>query len=289
MTAISPSIICYIPSFNNSAEVALSLAHRSGLPCVVSDNASSPEHIEHIRQIVSRSSGVTLIEQPRNLGRVGNWEYCIRHFRQSGAAWLKWLFAGDTLLDTAADDFQDAIRRFPDARLIVGEHLEVWSDRTVPWRRLNETQIINPARALELAVELVNWFGAASGQCFRHDAFDDLTISALPWTADGLMCLDVASRFPVVYLAKPVVEWRVASRRFFTTQADGTRARLEEALFRVEAAERLKRLTGDDNAFAATMRRIEADFRRRELNKMSAGRILRHLAGRLRYSWSRGR
>ena len=86
-------LVCYIPSFNDSDWDKESLASVADWDVVIADNASDEPH----RSALERLAGprVRILRHETSLGRVGNWRACVEHFLRSGAAWMKFLMAGD--------------------------------------------------------------------------------------------------------------------------------------------------------------------------------------------------
>ena len=79
--------------------------------------------------------GVKVIEQARDLGRIGNWEFCVRHFLDSGRPWMKWLFGGDVLAPDFAAVAARALHAYPEARIVVGNSVHVDANTQVRRRR----------------------------------------------------------------------------------------------------------------------------------------------------------
>src|SRR6188768_4120210 len=105
-------IVVYIP-VRNSVEWCRSVTLPAGLDYVASDNGSTDGSAEALRE-----RGIQVIEQPRDLGRIGNWEFCVRHFLDSGKPWMKWLFTGDVLAPDFAASADRAVQAYPQARII---------------------------------------------------------------------------------------------------------------------------------------------------------------------------
>ena len=69
-----PDIVVYIP-VRNSVEWCRSVPLPEGASYVASDNMSTDGSAAALR-----ARGVEVIEQPSDLGRIGNWEFCVRLF-----------------------------------------------------------------------------------------------------------------------------------------------------------------------------------------------------------------
>ena len=72
-------ISVYIPLYNGAAwcrETPLP----GGMDYFASDNGSTDDSAA-----ILEARGVTVFRQPVSLGRVGNWRFCIEHFRKQSA------------------------------------------------------------------------------------------------------------------------------------------------------------------------------------------------------------
>lgn len=261
----------YVPSYNNSHEVAQTVATCRGLVTLVSDNGSNGEHVAALHRLQERESDCEIVFHQHNQGRVANWAFCVRHFIEHGSggeknAWMKWLFAGDRLREGAAEAALRAACSYPAARLIVAEHDMVASDGSRQrWRQLEKTQLIEPAAALRLTAERGNWFGPPLAHWVRRDAVaDGFDFGEGDWSADLRFCLEIVLRggahAPVLYLAESVGEFRLAARRYFQAHGDSQIAALEEGAIRLEAARRYKEWTGDEAGYNVLIQRIERDL-----------------------------
>jgi len=110
-------IVLYIPSYDDSELVQQSLATVPDWDVIISDNASAEPH----RAALARLAGerVQVIHQEKQLGRVGNWKFCVRHFVESGAGWMKFLPAGDRHKSDSLAICQRALAQHPDARFVI--------------------------------------------------------------------------------------------------------------------------------------------------------------------------
>ena len=263
-SSASPLSFCtvYIPSYNNSDAVAASVAScPDGVPIVIADNASDEAHQARLQALTERCR---VVAHPANIGRVENWAWCVRDFVQGadagGPAWLKWLFAGDTLTPGAVETLRDAAASFPDARLIVAAHEMVDAGGKIkPWNAFpGPARLLPPADALRLAATNGNWFGPPLGHCVHADAVrDGFDFGDLPWAADFRFCVGVAARFPVLYLPASVGQFQQAHRRYFAAHTGSIRAALEETTVRLDAARALSHWGADVATVAALIAEVE--------------------------------
>ncbi|MFZ5829166.1 MAG: hypothetical protein ACOY3P_03725, partial [Planctomycetota bacterium] len=230
-------LVCYIPSYENSLLVCESVASARGLPCVVVDNGSLPEHMKRLEALAESSCGqVTLIHHARDLGRLANWEFCLEHFRQSDRIWLKWLFAGDLLLPGAAEALQAAERAFPEARMIAAGFLHIQAERRMLLRPAEHLKLYSPADSLVRTAREGNWFGPPSAWCLHREAVvEGCRFGSLPWSADLALAAEVAVRWPVAAQPRPVVEFHADRRMHYRCYVGTVGSLLQEGLVREES------------------------------------------------------
>ena len=248
-------IYIYIPIYNNAVWCE-NFSPLPGFCYVASDNAS----IDGSGDIL-RSKGVEVIKQPTNLGRIGNWKFCVAHFINSDATWMKWLFAGDELLPDIYKKLERAINANPQARLIVGEYEIVEKGLNSHWKMFSETRLILPEEAMYLAAERGNWFGSPIGHCIHREAFiNGFDFGNLEWIADMQFCVGIAVNYPVLYLTEILGKFHMAERKYYMAHIQSVFSCVEGALVRRDAAERYRKLTGNDDKFHELMKLIEKNI-----------------------------
>lgn len=257
MTTVNPLMAAYSPVRNGEAW-ASSFEPVPGFHHVAVDNRSTDRTAE-----ILRSKGVEVVDQQHAVDRVENWDRCVTHFAAGSAQWMKWLFAGDRLFPHAAGVLADAVARYPEAGVVVAEYVIVSGDHREHWRQFPETRIVPPEEALGLAVTRGNWFGSPVGHMVRREAvLGGYTFGSLPWVADMQFCLSMAERWPVLYVAEPIGEFDMASRRFYGRQAGSMVAYLQEQCIRLLAVDRLSDLSGAPADADALRRALEEQTRR---------------------------
>ncbi len=271
-------IAVYIPIYNNAAWCR-ELTLLPGLAYFASDNGSEDGSAE-----ILRGKGVCVISPGRNIGRVGNWEFCVRHFQQSGAEWMKWLFAGDQLLPDAAEKLNRAISEYPAARLIIGEFDEITAagrHRGGEW--FPATRLLQPAEAMRIVAERKFSFGPPTVHCIHREALaDGFHFGEMPWVADITLCLNIAEKFPTLFLKETLGEFHVTQRKFFLTYQNSLAASLQEGWHHEQAAEKYKALTGDEAGYRQILRetddRTERDIVRRAATRAESPQDMAHIA-----------
>ncbi len=273
------TVAVYIPVYNNVAWCRR-LELLPGLRYVASDNGSTDGSAQALAD-----RGVEVIVQERNLGRVGNWAFCVRHFAGSDAAWLKWLFAGDVLDRGFPEAAARAAQAYPDAGLVIGDNIHVDGTIRAHYRPLERPAVLEPREALEKLAAEGNWFYSPINQMVRREAvaagFD---FGPFDWAADVFFCMNLASRMPVAYCGEIFGEFHAAERRHFATQRESLRALLETSLVREMAAARLAAMDGDAERHARLSRAIEDHL----LRRLSARRLRRTPGGALALAGMRG-
>ena len=253
-------LVCYVPSHNDSEHVCDSIRSAQGLPCIIVDNHSTDDHVSCLERLAVDSDNVSLVRHDVNLGRIPNWEFCVRHFLGSGHTWLKWLFAGDVLTGGAAQRIRAATERFSNARLVAGAFVLVEGRHRQLYRPLPTTRLMLPTESMRATAMYGNWFGPPSALCVHRDAVaEHFEFGTLPWSADLAFCVDVAARFPVVYIAEPLAEFHVSCRHFYNRQSKSQSILLQEGLVRHRAVERFQAMATTDEA-ARLLRNTEATF-----------------------------
>jgi hypothetical protein len=254
-----PEIVVYIPVRNN-AEWCRSTPLPEGVAYVASDNASTDGSGDALR-----ARGVTVVEQPRDLGRIGNWEFCVRHFLDSGKPWMKWLFAGDVLAPDFAAVAARALHAYPKARMVVGDCMHVDGElRVRHGLPADQPQLLQPAESLDMLADIGNWFHSPINQMFHRDALaDGFDYGSFVWAADAFFCMNAAAKVPALYWPECFGEFHAHNRAHFQALHSSLRALIEGALLRAMAAAQLEAITGDRARHTALSAKIEADLLRR--------------------------
>jgi hypothetical protein len=255
-------IVCYVPSYNDSALVAHSLATVPEWDVVISDNASDEPH----RAALDRLAGprVQVIHQPRQLGRVGNWKFCVAHFIASGATWMKLLPAGDRHKPDSLAACHRAVATAGDARLVVVNLDLVAPEGTQRWSPAHTTLRLPPAQAMLEAAARGNIFYSLLTNLIHVDAVREgfsFAEDVLSYCADLFFDLNIARRTTTLFYPEPIVEFVAAHRKTFRAHQYSLEHVLEEALVRLRAADYYAQLSGDRQTRDALMPRIASWLR----------------------------
>ena len=186
---------------------------------------------------IAQARGWSVVKRTHKAGRVENWEFAVKHFIQSQAAWCKWLFTGDRLYPQAHDILMKAILNAPEAKLVICEYDIIGNNCSTRWKMFPETMLLSPPQTLWLTAKLGNWFGSPIGQCYQRDAVvDGYSFGPWTWAADMQFCYNIAKQWPVLYVAESIGEFRMEARKTFSTQNNALNSSVEEFLVRSQAA-----------------------------------------------------
>jgi hypothetical protein len=194
------------------------------------------------------SDRVRVIHQEKQLGRVGNWKFCVSHFVDSGAAWMKFLPAGDRHKPDSLAICRRALAERPEARFMLVNVELVCPDRREPWTTARTTMLLTPAQAMREVAERGNVFHSLQAALVHVDAvrggfaFGEDTLS---YCADLLFLMNIARRHTTYYYPELVTEFVVENRRTFKVGQFTLAHFVEEAHVRMQATEHYQQLTGD--------------------------------------------
>jgi hypothetical protein len=242
-------IAVFIPIYNNAAwcrDVVLP----EGFTYYAVDNASTDDSAAILEQ-----KGVTVFRNPHNIGRVGNWQRCIEIFLDKTTCdWFKWLFAGDSLYANAAPDLNALATDFPAAKMLIAAYHHREHEKNITVSPFAVRRSVDAREALRLVATTGNWFGSPIGHAFHRGVIaKGLPFSALPWVADMLFCLEIATHTETACLPTPIGCFNTAARQYYTAQNGSISAICEEGIAREQAIQRYAALT-NDAAAAATLR-----------------------------------
>jgi len=252
-------LVCYIPSYNDSELVAESLASCVGWDVVISDNASDEPHRSNLAAMADPR--VQVVHQPRSLGRVGNWKFCVDHFLAGRGTWLKLLCAGDLHKPEAVAILSRAIEKYPQVRFLVSDLDVVWPDRTGRFSPMGQEVILPPVHAMAATVEFGNIYFGLLGVLLHRDALAAgfaFGEGVLSYCADLLFCVEIARRTPTLYLPEVTGQFIAARRKTMQQLAGSLEDTVEDTLVRLHAAEAFRQLGGSEAELRAMREKIWA-------------------------------
>lgn len=117
MTEVRTSqCLVVIPTYNAQEFVERSIqsALKQSIPTQVwvVDNCSTDRTCEIVSRLEATAGGkIKLIQNEKNLGRIGNWNRCLELFEKSDFDYLKFLFMGDELLPRCIERLENLIQQ----------------------------------------------------------------------------------------------------------------------------------------------------------------------------------
>ncbi|MGD9720841.1 MAG: glycosyltransferase [Pirellulales bacterium] len=242
-------LVCYLPSYNDSELVAQSLATVPDWDVVISDNASDPAHAAALDRLAGPR--VQIIHQPRQLGRVGNWRFCVEHFLSGGAggaSWMKFLLAGDRHKPDSLAICERAIAQYPDIRSFVFNVEIHGPDGIAPWSAATGPLRLSSDQSLLQVVQRGNVFYGLLAALFHADTVRggfSFGADILSYCADMFFQARIARRWPTLFYPEVVAEFVAAHRKMYSVSQFSLEHLVEEVLVKLRAADDYAALTGD--------------------------------------------
>jgi len=238
--------VCYIPSYNDSTLVAQSLASVPEWEVVISDNTSNRDHALAIEQL----SGplVRVVHQPRQLGRVGNWKFCVEHFLASGATWMKFLMAGDRLKPNSLSLCRRAVSQFPDVRSIVFNVEIVNSQGATRWSTATQPRVLAPRESMLEIVRGGNvFFGLLAALVHADTVGEGFSFGGeiLSYCADMYFQVEIGRRWPTLFYPDVLAEFVTTNRKTYSAGQFSLEHLVEEVLVKLRAGGYYAELTDD--------------------------------------------
>ena len=192
-----------------------------------------------------------VVHQSRQLGRVGNWKFCVEHFLASGATWMKFLLAGDRHKPDSLSICRGVIAQFPEARSIVFNVEIHGPDGAVPWSTATQPLLLSPEQSMLQVVRRGNVFFALVAALFHADtvrAGFSFGADILSYCADMYFQVGIGRRWPTLFVPDVVAEFVTAHRKTYSVSQFSLEHLVEEVLVKLCAAGYYAELTRDDQA-----------------------------------------
>mgnify|MGYP003706138755 CR=1 FL=1 len=136
-----------IPIYNNY-EVALRtldscFIDNCNQKVLISDN-NSPDFCQNTRNLFENNPNVIFYRQSSNLGRTGNWNFCLNFFYNSHFNYFRFIFPGDLLSKDSISHCLNIFKRNDDVGVIVGRSIFVTKENkfiidSVPFKNVSCT------------------------------------------------------------------------------------------------------------------------------------------------------
>lgn len=211
-----PRISFAIPVYNGSEAITPTLESliaqtEPDLEIIVSDNASTDDTEDVVRQVAAGDERVRYCRNDENVGLIENFNLA---FRRSNAGFVRWVGCGDKLHETYATRCLDALRDRPDAVGVT----TLWAFVETDGRRIEATY--NGRRVdSHLALHRLHRFLAFMDMnalyfdpiysLLRREVVLDAGLLPINVNPDRLLALEIALRGPFVHVEE-VLAWREA-------------------------------------------------------------------------------
>lgn len=183
---MKPAISICVPTYNGSEfikECLDSILNQtfSDFEVIIVDDKSSDQTIEIIRVYASKDSRITIIENPQNLGLVGNWNRCIE---LSKGEWIKFIFQDDTIAPNCLERMLE--ESTPECDLVFCRRNFIFESNVSDEKRKEYERFVDSDKALPNTTQItayeycqtmvsqpwVNIIGEPTSSMVRRRAFD---------------------------------------------------------------------------------------------------------------------
>jgi hypothetical protein len=212
----------------------------AGFRHIVVDNASDDDTA---RILADRGADVVVNE--RRLTRVENWRRALEVFLEIGgdAEWVKWVFAGDSLLPGAATVLDRAIGDHPGARVIAAQYQWRHPDGGVTrFAPVAGTQMVNTADALYRFVLQGNWMGGPIAIALHRDVVGEVDFGHHPWVADWQASMSLAINHPILHVAELIGVFDTGRGRYHSAHEKDVSTIVQDVAMRYQALGRLREM-----------------------------------------------
>jgi hypothetical protein len=156
---------------------------------------------------------------------------------------------------------EEAIIKFPEAKLIVFQHECDYGNNTVLKSILGEDKLIYPKEALEMSIFNGNWFGDPISCLIHKDAVKDyFNFGQIDWVADMQFGLNLISKYPTAFIAKKIGVFNVAARNFYLKYSNSIWADIEDYVIRKQAAEKYNLIASDFSHYKWLIQHLETNL-----------------------------
>lgn len=237
-------LVC-IPAYNaedtiwETLESILSQTYES-FDILVIDNKSTDKTAEKAQQCQSqleRGSSIYLLVNKENLGRIGNWNECLRIFQNTSHTYLKFVFTGDTLEKTCIEQLIGVFKDYPRLGFAAsGYYVHSREGKTMKKISFVKPMFCNIRTALRFFFQKGNWVGAPIACMFSRKAVGSLGFSEkLSWGADWKFCMDISRNFDSFYIPDLLGNFHIAQRKHYQAYNLDFSTRAEELYLRFYA------------------------------------------------------
>lgn len=238
----------YIPTYNSKLDLITSVKSAEKLNVVVIDNNSESEYDELLNSLKDK---ITVIKNPYNLGRVGNWAACVEHFKNSDAEWMKWLFTGDTLEEDAKEKMEEAISLYPEAKIITFYYtINLNENNSVEIKNYSKSSLMYPEEALKKSVLMGNWFSVPIASMVHKDAIkNNYSFGDDAWVADFQFGINIVKNCPMACITENIGTFNACSRKYFMKYKDTIWAKMQDYCIRRQALDKFLECSKEEKIY----------------------------------------
>ncbi|GEM_PF-1036968 len=218
-------ILVCIPAFNSQSSVRETLqsilAQRyRNFDILVVDNHSTDATLSIVRKFKDEFDAqgkIYILENKENIGRVGNWNQCLKVFRKTSHKYLKFVFTGDTIEADCLQKLFNIFQQYPRIGFVSsGYYIHDANNGVVEKVSFKESRLITSLNALKLFLQNGNWVGAPVSCMFSREAACSQNFSEqLDWTADWKFYIDIVSAFGSFYTTELLSRFHVSQRKHY--------------------------------------------------------------------------
>jgi glycosyltransferase involved in cell wall biosynthesis len=122
-----------IPSYNTENEISLTidscLKQSKECDILIVDNCSKDKTHDISNEYEKKYKNIKVVKNPINLGRVENWNICLKYFYSSEHNYLKFLFTGDELNQNCIEETEKVFLTNKNISVIVWPYYFVHNDK----------------------------------------------------------------------------------------------------------------------------------------------------------------
>ena len=208
-----------------------------GFRHLVVDNASDDDTAQ-----ILADRGADVVVNEQRVSRVENWRRALQVFLEIGDAdWMKWLFAGDSLLPGAATVLDGAIAAHPDARVVCAAYRYRHADGgQTTFQPLKETKVVTAVEALYRFAVQGNWMGGPIGLALHRDVVAEVEFGGHAWVADWQASMSLAMAHPVLHVDTPIGPFDASRGRYHSAREMDVSTIVQDSAMRYQALEHLR-------------------------------------------------
>lgn len=227
-----PEISYCLPVFNSAARIERCLrgvlAQRAdSREILLVDNASTDDTVARARQVLDGVSGVRIIVNDHNLGRIENWNRCLD---LTEGKYIKFALANDMLLPGGADMLLKTARANPGAAMVCSQQRDVDGIPENPEAadESRSAQVLNRQDTLMRLSERGNDTGALGGMLIDAEAVRKRHLrfrTDIPYWSDFYFTIELAAAGGGAYLDTPSYYFDRSVKGRFAAAGTGAKTR----------------------------------------------------------------